>query len=516
MAAIITDQIRILNAKNFVAGVSTSTNSYYTFVGLPNPTEIQSDWDSDPPAPVDNFKSENEYWDTIIALKKITDSDVKQVVRKNTWASGTTYDYYRSDYSITNKPKHAQGASLYSANYFVVNSDYRVYICLQNGTDPENLEGKPSLDEPTFTDLEPKAAGTSGDGYIWKYLYTIKPAELIKFDSTEYMPVPKDWSSSTDNASVRDNAVDGGLKVVVIQNRGVGLGTANRTYTRVPIKGDGSGAECTVVVNADQKIGSVTISNEGSNYTYGTVDLVAGGLPAPDTWPQLDVIIPPQGGHGSNIYRELGATNVLLYSRIENDTENPDFVTSNQIARIGVICNPKAYGSTSILSLDKASATYAVRLTGTGYSSVTFTDDSIVTQTTGTGVTAIGKVINYDQTTGVLKYWQDRTMAGFTTVGIATTSPIYGYKMNRFTADIASGGSVTVVGGSSNLSISTNFSGVSTSINNKTYYLGQTFTNGISNPEVKPYSGNMIYVDNRPAITRSSNQKEDIKVILQF
>ena len=24
---------------------------------------------------------------------------------------------------------------------------------------------------PTFTDLEPKAAGTSGDGYIWKYLY---------------------------------------------------------------------------------------------------------------------------------------------------------------------------------------------------------------------------------------------------------------------------------------------------------------------------------------------------------
>ena len=43
------------------------------------------------------------------------------------------------------------------------------------------------------------------------------------------------------------------LKCVVIQNRGVGLGTANRTYTRVPIKGDGSGAECTVVVNADQK-----------------------------------------------------------------------------------------------------------------------------------------------------------------------------------------------------------------------------------------------------------------------
>ena len=516
MAAIITDQIRILNAKNFVAGVSTSDNSYYTFVGLPNPTSIQSDWDDSPPAPTDNFEKENEYWDTMIALKKITSEDVKQVVRKNNWSSGTTYDYYRSDYSITNTPRHAQGTSLYSANYFIVNSDYRIYVCLENGTNPENLEGRPSLDEPTFTDLEPKAAGTSGDGYIWKYLYTIKPAELIKFDSTEYMPVPKDWTTNSDNASVRDNAVDGGLKVVVIQNRGVGLGTANRTYTRVPIKGDGSGAECTVTVNADQKIGSVTLSNEGSGYTYGTVDLVAGGLPSPDSWPQLDVIIPPQGGHGSNIYRELGATNALLYSRIENDTENPDFITGNQIARIGVVCNPKAYGSSSILSLDKASATYALRLTGTGYSSVTFGGDQEITQTTGSGVTAVGKVISYDQVTGVLKFWQDRTTAGFNTVGAAVTDPTYGFKANRFTADIESGGNFTIVGGSSNLSISTNFSGLSTSINNKTYYLGQTFTDGVSNPEVKRYSGNMIYVDNRPAITRSSNQKEDIKVILQF
>ena len=33
MAAIITDQIRILNAKNFVSGVQTSTNAYYSFIG---------------------------------------------------------------------------------------------------------------------------------------------------------------------------------------------------------------------------------------------------------------------------------------------------------------------------------------------------------------------------------------------------------------------------------------------------------------------------------------------------
>ena len=516
MSAIITDQIRILNAKNFVAGVSTSTNSYYSFVGLTDPTSIQTDWDDDPPSPIDNLNNQNDYWDTVIAVKKINETDVKQVVKRNSWTSGTTYDYYRPDYSILNPPKHAQGTSLYSSNYFVLNSDFRVYICLKNGTSPEQPDGKPSLDEPTFTDLEPKAAGTSGDGYIWKYLYTIKPSELVKFDSTEFMPVPTDWATGTDNSAVRDNAVDGGIKVVIIQNRGVGLGTANRTYTRVPIKGDGSGAECTVVVNADQQIGSVDVTNQGSGYTFGTVDIVAGGLPRPDSYPQLDVIIPPTGGHGSDIYKELGATNALVYSRIENDSENPDFITGNQIARIGIVENPQAFGSSSLLSLDKASAAYALRLTGTGYSSATFTADTIITQTTGTGVTAIGKVISYDQITGVLKYWQDRTMAGFTTVGAATTTPIYGLNADRFTADIATGGSLSITGGSISLGINTTFDGLSTSINNKTYYLGQTFSSGVSNPEVKKYSGNILYVDHRPAITRSSNQKEDIKVILQF
>ena len=141
----------------------------------------------------------------------------------------------------------------------------------------------------------------------------------------------------------------------------------------------------------------------------------------------------------------MGASNALVYSRIENDPENPDFITGNQISRKGIIENTKAFGSTSILSLDKASAAYALKLVGAGYSSATFTPDSIITQKTGTGVTAIGRVLGYDQVTGVLKYWQDRNQAGFTTVGLGTTSPIYGFNADRFTSDISDGGSFSVV-----------------------------------------------------------------------
>ena len=515
MAAIITDQIRVLNAKNFVADVGI--NTYYSFIGLPNPADYQSDWNNNPPSPKDNFDQENDYWDTMIALKKINTSDVRQVVPKRQWSSGTTYDYYRHDYSRSNTAKVSGATNLYSASYFVMNEDYQVYICLQNGTDPDNPSGRPSLDEPTFTDLEPRSAGTSGDGYIWKYLFRIKPSEIVKFETTDYIPVPSDWSTSTDNAAVRDNAVDGSIKIVAITDRGVGLGTANRTYSNVPIRGDGTGATCTVVINNDQKVDTVTVSNQGSGYSFGSVDLVAGGVPTGTSRPTFDVIMTPQGGHGADIYRELGAYNVLLYSRIENDNENPDFITGNQVARIGVVQNPEESAGT-ILSSDKSSAVPAIKLVGAGYSSATFEADSYVTQTIATGSTAVGRVINYDQTTGVLKYWQDRSQLLDSILleqhrlnqhmDLILRSLLQHHQLEEVLQSFLQQGS--------NLAIDTSFTGVSTVINNRTYYLGQSFDNGVAGAEVRKHSGNIVYVDNRPSITRSSNQKEDIKVILQF
>jgi len=519
MSAIITDQLRILNAKTFVNEVSSSSNSYYVFVGLPNATEVQSDWDSAPPAPKDSFDEENNYWDTMISMIKIKPEDIKQVIRKNEWTSGVTYDIYRHNVSRTNPSQPSGATSLYSSNYYVINSDFRVYVCLNNGQDPENSQGRPSLDEPTFTDLEPRSAGNSGDGYIWKYLYTISPADIVKFDSLNFIPVPKDWASNADNAAIRENAeTSGQLKTILIKNRGVALGSPNVTYSDVPINGDGSGAKATIVINNDSTVESITISNGGSGYTYGTVDLAAGGVPTGTTSPQFEVIIPPAGGHGADIYKELGAYSILIYTRISNDTQNPDFITGNQIARIGIVESPQAYNSSTVLTSEKASALNAIKLTGAGYSSATFSTDSFITQTVGTGQTAVGRVISYDQVTGVLKYWQDRSLVGFNTNGTQNASPSYGFNLIGFTTSTSGSGNTRIYqnDGITYFNIDTTFNGASAVINNKTYYLGQTFVSGLSNPEVKPHSGNIIYVDNRPSITRSSNQKEDIKVILQF
>ena len=68
MPAVITDQFRILNASNFVdtvtgVGGANPTNSFYVTLGLPNATVVgfgrQSDFDDNPPNPVDNINTNN-------------------------------------------------------------------------------------------------------------------------------------------------------------------------------------------------------------------------------------------------------------------------------------------------------------------------------------------------------------------------------------------------------------------------------------------------------------------------
>ena len=144
---------------------------------------------------------------------------------------------------------------------------------------------------------------------------------------------------------------------------------------------------------------------------------------------------------------------------------------------------------------------------------IDFAEDDIITQTVGVGSTAIGRVVSWDANTGVLKYWQDSKVATSSTVG---TAPLYGYKLLRFQNTLTSGGSFNIAGGTGTVAIDTSFSGISTVLNNRTYFLGQTFDKGTSTPEVKPQSGQIIYVDNRPSVLRSSNQKEDIKIVLEF
>ena len=516
MAAIVTDQFRILNASNFVDNVTDSNNSYYVFVGLSNPTTSgfgrATDFNTDTPSPTDNVNYMNFVGDNMSFGKKVTSDNVRRLVRKISWARGTKYEMYRHDYSLTNRSPITGSTRLYDANYYVMNTDYKVYICIDNGSSGISTTGNASLDEPTFTDLEPSKAGTSGDGYLWKYLFTVSPSDIIKFDSTDFISVSNSWSSSTDSqiAAVRDNGDsdvnNNQIKKVYIDNQGVGY--ANGTGQEVNILGDGTGGKVVVdVVNG--KVTNAVVSAGGKGYTYGMVDLGAIGNTSASTKASLIPIIPPSKGHGSDIYKELGSDRVLVFARFDTSTTN-DFPVNTSFSQIGILKNPTSIGSTSTFTDPTFSSVGALKFTTT---TGTPTIGNSVTQVV-TGGTAKGFVAAYDVDTKVLKFVQDRSnvlnQTSFDTtdyVGVSTFAKVHAFASN--TNQVNSSGFTG--------SIDTGFTGVSTNpTGTKLISLDTQFTQGVSNPEINKKSGDIVYLDNRPLITRNARQKEDVKIILEF
>jgi len=514
MAAVVTDQFRIANANNFVDSVLDTNNSYYVFLGLSNPGGPgnpigfgrSTTWDdspSSPPSPIDNFQYLSHYRNTALFGKKINSANIRRVIRKVTWTSNTRYDMYRHDYSVSNLTPNAQTARLYDCNYYVINSDFRVYICLYNGSSGSNVLGNTSKDEPTFTDLEPSAAGTSGDGYIWKYLFTVSPSDIIKFDSTEYIVLPNDWSTSTDFQiqSVResgDSEINNNqIKTIYIEDGGSGY--TSKTYN---IIGDGTGGQVSISCNASGTITSAKVVSGGTGYTFGIVDLESVGTVSNPA--KLIPIIPPSKGHGYDIYNELGADKVLIYARFDDSTK--DFPTDTKFAQVGIIKNPHKYNSSQIYTNSTYSSLGAVKLTSVTSNPVV---GAAITQTVTDGV-ARGYVASYDNETKVLKYYQDRSL----------------YFANNYDQtdrnDVSSKGKVLSFESSSETiipfggSIDTGFSGISTNIGSKQVSLGVTFSQGLANPEINKNTGDIIYIDNRSLVSRDSRQKEDIKIILEF
>ena len=528
MSAIITDQFRILNANNFVESVENTNNSYYVFLGLPNPGQIDfvgygrsTNWNSVTPAPTDSFSYRAHTGDTSMFGKKVSSANIRRIIRRVDWTSGSRYEIYRDDYSATNQSPLTQANRLYDANYYVLNKDFKVYVCIDNGSSGTNVLGNISQDEPTFTDLEPSKAGNSGDGYVWKYLFTVSPSDIIKFDSTEYITVPNDWATSTDSQirSVRENGNSdvnlNQIKHVYIENAGTGY--ANGLAQEVDILGDGTGAKARVdVVNG--KITDVTVSAGGKGYSYGIVDLgtINSNVSATGR-AKLIPIIPPGLGHGSDVYSELGTDKVIIYARFDDSTK--DFPIDTKFAQIGIVKNPTKVGTNVVYTDTTYSSLQAFKFsTVTGTPQVGEEISQILTLSPNAGKVATGFIASYDKETKVLKYFRDRSLhfnkstydqTDYT--GISTTGRIYQFESSNTANDVE--GKTTSFSGS----IDTSFSkGTDNPTGNKLINLGVNFNAGLSESEINKGSGEIVYLDNRPQIVRNSRQKEDIKIILEF
>ena len=462
MPAIITKDFRIQNANQFLESFSESADTYYLAIGRPqafaNDQAFNDGTDTSPPTPVDSVGSVDYYvYDDLMSAKKITSSDVSLAIPRKNWTTGTTYDHYRHDYGEINTAGAAitsnSGAStLLDSTFYVMNSAYDVYKCIDNDSNTA------STTEPT--DNKSTSVFSTADGYKWKYMYSLSASEQANFLSTDFMHVSTESTDYSTTAGAIENA---------FVTAGGSSGT-NGTYTSVAIRGDGSSGACTVVVGGNA-VTSVTVTTAGSGYTYASV-LAAniGNTSGAD----IDFIISPPGGHGTDCIAELGGSFVM--TNVDFTTsESGEFNTDNDFRRIALLRNPTDSTTGSTATASTLDATKSITCaSGAG----TFVADEKITQAT-TG--AIGYVVDYNGTTRVIRYIQPQ----FANQGVDANGN-----------NTAFSGTYTVTGATSSAT------GTPTSID--------------VTPELTADTGDILYIENRKPISRASDQTENVKLIVEF
>ena len=468
-----------------------------------------------PPLPLDNQREKINIYDEIIAAKRITDSYARTVIRRYNWdlVANPKFDMWKPDYSATpggggqiGKQTATGQDSISNAKFYVMNSDYEVFKCLYNGETPSNATGQNATEEPKTVGANYDAVTglyteTTGAGYIWKYMYTIPTDDVLKFLSSDFMPIVLPSNQSRTN--VEALAVPGAIDVVLIEDIGLNLPASQTLYTA--IKGDGTGGVVEFATDASGSIVSASIVDRGQDYTYANVLLGNGNLfsdqgltvgvaTASGATGALEVVMPPQGGHGSDHEIELNGKRVMTNIRLTYAEGSGDFPVDNDFRRIGIIKDPYNYGTTTFATSDTLNGLKAVKISG---ANADFIPDETISQTV-TGGTAYGTVVSWtldsgSTTDGVLKYLQ--------TVDTHTDNGI----VKEFESNGANAISGVLSGASGN--VDTSYAGT---------LLGSTFVAGLATPEIENNSGDVIYLENRRLITRAPDQIEDIKLVIEF
>ena len=169
-------------------------------------------------------------------------------------------------------------------------------------------------------------------------------------------------------------------------------------------------------------------------------------------------IISPKGGHGADAVEELGGKYIMLNVRLDGNESNT-FSTANEFRQVGIVRDPYLYGTSTRAVASSFRQSFKYQLSGISGS---FTVDETITSGSNTA-----------------------SLIEFTTPNLFTTLPVHKPFANT----------TSVTGGTS----------------------GATGTIAvITTPGLQPYTGDIIYVENRVPIARADDQIEDVKLVIQF
>jgi len=531
MAAIITSNFRTLNAKHFKEQVAGS--SVYVAIGKSDVWSLTTSdtTDTTPFTPNDHLDALGEARANLIGMKKIISTDISHVVPRYTWTSGNSYYAWDSD-----------DASIFDKAFYIITSEFKVYKCIKAGGGASSIQPTQTLTDPT----------AESDGYIWKYMYTVSVADAEKFLTNSYMPVktvplsasavvaatvsssttvvltetvdeltvgmevtgngvttsPKptisaingstltlsatqsiaaatkltfayandaaaeavlseaDYAQYLNQKASRDSATAGGIERIEVTAGGTG-------YTSAPtvvITGDGTTNATATATVAGGAVTAVTVNNKGADYRVIDITFTGGG----GSDAAARAVLTPKAGHGVDPVSELGGFFVSLNSQLDGN-DGGDLTVGNDFRQITLFNEPREYNATPLAGLiataDTLKATSYLDFNSSATVSSYTVDELIVGGTSG----AQAYVVEIDTSNGYIRYHQnDKTGYGVFTDGEVVT----GQTSNQ--ADTLES------------------------------------SNAVGAPEVDRASGDILFLENRDPISRTTTQIEDIKVILEF
>jgi hypothetical protein len=508
MAAIITSKFRLDTTNKFVN--SLSDNQFYMALGRPN---AWTPSDAVPDTPYENDYANNTLWENMFAMKKVASTDIIHSSPRNLWVSGTTYAEYDD-----------QDTNIESKIYHVITTNNNVYMCLKAGAGA-------STTDPDATGVQTTGVinHSGSDGYIWKYMFTVNTTNASKYLTSSFIPVLhiKENPGSGDLAlanqwAVQTNAVDGAIYNMKITNAGTG-------YTSAPtitISGDGASATATATVSGGAITG-ITMTNVGTGYHHATVTVTGGG----GTNGAVRPVIGPDGGFGANPTNDLRSHYVTINTVFSGD-ESGAIPDSNDFRQIAVVKNP----------IEKANESATVSATGSMvvgnfYKILTIgntTDSNWAAAGSTSGNPVVGEIFKAIAT----------TITGSSTGTIAQVAEASAYNTcksvtipaglaSTYVADFAFEGHTGGTVGAKGIVVEyNNTSGVLHYIQNETTGFG-TFTtshltratgsstagnqiSAVGAPLINHHQGDVMFVENRTATTRSAGQVETVRLVIAF
>jgi hypothetical protein len=245
---------------------------------------------------------------------------------------------------------------------------------------------------------------------------------------------------------------------------GGGTGNNITISTRVYVFGDGVGVIASAGLSSSRNISNITVSTIGTGYSYANVYIYGSGTSA-----NARAIISPKFGHAYNPANELGASNIMVTTRIgEIDSTEGGLISSNTTFRqYGLLINPHKYGNTSPVTYSTA--------------------NSVISQTTNINLVA-GSSYVLDELV-----YQGSSPSNASFIGYVNSQTSNKVNLSRIKGTATIG--LPLIGQTSGTS--------------------RTLVT-IVNPEFQSYSGDIVQVENVLKTQRAEGQAENIKFVVRF